>query len=529
MKNKYDYVIIGSGFGGSVCALRLAEKGHKVLVIEKGKKYEKEDFPRSNWNLKKWIWLPSIRWFGIMKITIFRHISVLTGTGVGGGSLVYGNVLPVPKTPFFTSGSWKGLADWETELSLYYEKALQMLGAEKNPNFGPGDIALRDVAEQIDKKQHFSATTIGVYLGEPEVVSKDPYFEGRGPDRQGCNFCGGCMTGCRYDAKNSTDKNYLYLAQKLGAEIMPGNEVIDVLPLVSGNGKEGYEIKFKRLSGIFRSKGSVTSHGVIFSGGVLGTVKLLLKLKNSSMPDLSEKIGCDIRTNNESLISVTNFDKSINMSEGVGIGSILQTDKDSNIEICRYSNGSGFWRISHLPMTFGNNTIIRIVNMIKDVFLHPIIYFRLLFVRDWGRATTILLFMQTLNSTLRFSSRKSGTLKSSVSTGKAPSAFIPHAGDLARKYEKVVNGKATVFALEPLAGIPSTAHILGGAVMAENPDIGVINSNNEVFGYDNMFVCDGSMISANPGVNPSLTITAISERAMDKIPNNVSTLRKNNL
>ncbi len=513
MSEEYDYVIIGSGFGGSVSALRLSEKGYKVLVIEKGKWYNAKDFPKSNWNLKKWLWMPFFRWFGIMKMSFFRHVVVISGTGVGGGSLVYANTLPIPKKEFFTSGSWKKLGDWQTELAPFYQTALKMLGAQKNPKFFDGDKALQELASTLNIKDSFEPTDVAVFFGKPNQTVPDPYFEGKGPDRTGCNYCGGCMTGCRIGAKNTLDKNYLYLAQQLGAQILAEQEVYDVVPL-----ETGYEIKFKSSTRIFKSKKTVKAKGVVFSGGVLGTVKLLLKLKKKSLPNLSDRLGYDIRTNNESLISVTNLDGKKDMSKGVAIGSILNTDENSHLEIVRYAKGSGFWRLSHLPLTHGKNTIVRVTKMFTSFVKHPASYIKLYTAKDWSKSTAVLLFMQTLDSTLKFRRNRLGIMNTRVAEGKKPSAFIPESLSLAKQYASIAKGKETVFALEPLAGIPSTAHILGGAVMGANPSEGVIDKNNKVFGYDNMYVCDGSMISANPGVNPSLSITAISERAMSNIP-----------
>ncbi|MBQ0736543.1 GMC family oxidoreductase [Aquimarina celericrescens] len=510
---EYDYIIIGSGFGGSVSALRLSEKGYKVLVIEKGKWYAAQDFPKSNWNLKKWLWIPFFRWFGIMKMSFFKHVVVISGTGVGGGSLVYANTLPIPKKEFFTSGSWSELADWQSDLAPFYKIALNMLGAQKNPKLFDGDKALKEMASQMDRNKSFEPTNVAVFFGKPNETVSDPYFDGKGPDRTGCNYCGGCMTGCRFGAKNTLDKNYLYLAQQLGAEILAEQEVYDVIP-----NRDGYEIKYKSSTRFSKSHKSVKTKGVIFSGGVLGTVKLLLKLKQKSLPKLSDRLGFDIRTNNESLISVTNLDGKKDMSKGVAIGSILNTDKNSHLEIVRYAKGSGFWRLSHLPLTHGKNTIVRVVKMITSFIKHPMSYIKLYTTRDWAKSTVVLLFMQTLDSTLRLKRNTLGIMNTRVAEGKKPSAFIPQSLGLAKKYASLIKGKETVFGLEPLAGIPSTAHILGGAVMGNNPSEGVIDKNNRVFGYKNMYICDGSMISANPGVNPSLSITAISEHAMSKIP-----------
>lgn len=514
---QYDYIIIGSGFGGSVSALRLSEKGYKVLVIEKGKWYRTEDFPKTNWTLSKWLWLPSLRWYGIMKITIFRHVGIVSGTGVGGGSLVYANTLPVPKADFFNSGSWASLADWQQELLPYYDRALKMLGAAKNPRFFDGEHALEQLAEQIGQSDHLNATNVAVYFGEPGKTHPDPYFGGKGPERSGCIFCGACMTGCRHNAKNTLDKNYLFLAQQYGAEIMAEQEVTNVRPVGNPDGSDGYVVDFQHSTRFFKTKKTLQAKGVIFAGGVLGTVALLLKLKKTSLPGLSDMVGKEVRTNNESLIAITQLDNSSDQSKGIAIGAILHTDPHSHLELCRYGAGSGAWRLTFLPFVEGPNVIIRLLKMIWEVLSHPRQYWQYLRVKDWAKSSSVMLFMQTLDSTVTFTRSWWGGMKTAVVGTEKPTAFIPRAIELARKFEVILRGKAVAFGLTPLAGIPGTAHILGGAVMGATPENGVIDYNNRVFGYKNMLVCDGSMISANPGVNPALSITAISERAMDQI------------
>jgi cholesterol oxidase len=524
----YDYIIIGSGFGGSVSALRLSEKGFKVLVIEKGKWYTSSDFAKTNWNLKKWLWMPSLRFFGIMRLSIFRHIVTISGTGVGGGSLVYANTLPIPKSAFYTTGSWSDLADWETELRPFYHRALKMLGADKNPTLFDGDLVLKELALQIGKEEKFEHPDVAVFFGKEEIKVKDPYFEGKGPDITGCSFCGSCMTGCRNDAKNTLDKNYLFLARKNGAEILAEHEVFNILPMDGSEGTTGYKVYAKTSTRLLSKKKEYTAKGIIFSGGVLGTLKLLLKLKKKSLPLLSEKLGDQIRTNNETLISVSTLNKNKDLSKGIAIGSILHTDENSHLEVVRYGRGSGFWKLLHLPYTTGKNAFLRIVKMIGAFLKSPLSYFKIYFINSWSRSTTVLLFMQTIDSTLKFRRNFLGQMVSSVGSGVKPTPDIPESIELTRKYCEIINGKATSFVLEALAGIPSTAHILGGAVMGKDVVHGVINLNNEVFGYKNMYVIDGSMISANPGVNPALSITAIAERAIDKIkPNgNGSSLKR---
>jgi cholesterol oxidase len=513
----YDYIIIGSGFGGSVAALRLAEKGYKVLVLEKGKWLTANDFPATNWNLKKWLWLPALNFFGLFKLTLFRHVVILSGVGVGGGSLVYANTLPVPKSKFFQAPTWAHLADWETELKPFYQIALKMLGATPNPRLEIGDLALKKLATELGKEEHFNVTNVAVYFGEPGVTVKNPYFNGNGPTRTGCIYCGGCMLGCRHNAKNTLDKNYLYFAQQYGAKIQAESEVCEVIPIDRKNGSAGYRVNWKSSTSHFKHKGGYSCRGVIFAGGVLGTVKLLLKLKQISLPCLSDQVGTGIRTNSESLIGVTALDKQTVFSDGIAIGSILHTDAYSHLEPVRYSAGSGFWRIFMSPLVYGKNVLTRIGKVFADFIKYPLQNLKTFFVDDWSKRTQILLFMQTLDNTLRFSRGRLG-MKSSLDKGKAPTAFIPEARSLAERYAQIVNGKPTALSTETLFGIPTTAHILGGAVMGKDSAEGVIDKNNRVFGYENMYVCDGSMISANPGVNPSLTIMALAERAMSKIP-----------
>ncbi len=516
MMKKYDYIIIGSGFGGSVSALRLAEKGYSVLVIEKGKWFKKDDFPKTNWNLRKWIWLPSIGFYGIMKMTFYKHIAILSGTGVGGGSLVYANTLPKPHSNFYKNGSWSSIMDWETELSPYYEKAKQMLGAARNPNIEVGDSILKDLAKERNQVANFDSTDVGVFFNDTEDEVDDPFFNGKGPRRSACTFCGACMTGCRHDAKNSLDKNYLYLAQKLGVEIISEQEVYDVLPVNSDDGKDGYIVKSKSATKLFKKKLEFETQNVIFSGGVLGTLNLLLKLKQKSLPNISNQLGRNVLTNNESLIFSVNKDPKVDLSKGVAIGSILNVDEKTHLEIVRYGEGSGFWRLGMLPTSVGNNIFSRFANVIYKLLSNPLEYLKLAFAKDFAKQSVVLLFMQQIDTTLQF---KKGLfrLKSKLSSGPRPSAQIPLAFELADKYSELNNGKPMVLMTETIFNMPSTAHILGGAVMGETKEQGVIDKYNKVFGYENMMICDGSMISSNPGVNPSLSITAITERAMGGI------------
>ncbi|HRO07672.1 MAG TPA: GMC oxidoreductase [Saprospiraceae bacterium] len=520
METFYDYIIIGSGFGGSVSALRLSEKGYKVLVVEQGKWFKKpEDFPKSNWNLPKWLWMPRAGMKGIFRMTFFRHVVALSGVGVGGGSLVYANTLPVPQKPFYTSGNWKGLADWEKELEPFYRIASKMLGATSHPYRSLSDQVMEKLSENTVGSK-FDIPKVSVYFGRPNVKTEDPYFDGNGPNRTGCNQCGGCMLGCRYNAKNTLDKNYLHLAQRHGAGILAEQKVIDVIP-IGENGCNGYDVIIQNTFGWVKKKRRLRTKGVIFSGGVVGTVPLLLQLKSGHLSNLSGRIGHGIRTNSESLIGVTTYDRNKDFSKGIAIGSIVQVDENTHIEPVKYAEGSGIFRLLMAPMVDGKYFFVRIFKILKEFILHPWDYLRVIFTDDWSKRTIILLYMESIDSTIKMIKRKSGFINTAKDAGNPPAAFNPKAQHLARKVEKIINGKAMVLNTEAVLGIPATAHILGGACMGADIHSGVIDKNNNVFGYDNMLVLDGSMISANPGVNPSLSITAIAERAMSLIPSRV--------
>ncbi len=516
MQYDYDYIIVGSGFGGSVSALRLSEKGYKVLVVEKGKRWSAGEFPKTNWNIRKWMWLPMFRFHGFFKMTIMRHVGILSGVGVGGGSLVYANTLPRPEDAFFQSGNWSDLLDWKNELEPHYREAERILGARDNPALYDSDEALKKVAGGFGKSDRFEPTRVGVYFGEPEEVVPDPYFGGDGPDRSGCTCCGACMTGCRYNAKNTLDKNYLYLAEKLGAEVAPGKKVIRVISRKEGNGEDGYLITMRDSTSLFKRNSTFTSQGVIMSGGVLGTVRLLLDMRRKYLQDLSDMVGKQIMTNNESLILVHSRQKDKDFSKGVAIGSIFPPDDDSHLEVVRYGSGSGFWKLLGVPLTHGKSVPVRAMKLLGKLITQPVSWFRIYFSKNFAKESVILLFMQHLNSTLIFK-RGLLNLRTVLSSGSPPSAFMPLAKKLAVAMSEEVSGAPYVMTTEALTGTPTTAHILGGCVIGKNSDVGAIDQDQKVFGYKHMYVCDGSAISSNPGVNPSLTITAMTERVMSKI------------
>lgn len=518
----YDWVIVGSGFGGSVSAHRLTEKGYKVLVIEKGRRFKPEDFPKTNWDLKRWMWNPSLGLKGIFKMSFLKHITVLHGVGVGGGSLVYANTLPTPTSEFFRSGSWGGLADWETELAPHYATAKRMLGATQNPVMTKGDHVMQEIAKDIGREEHFHPTEVAVFFGEPNKKVPDPYFDGEGPDRVGCNFCGACMTGCRVGAKNTLDRNYLYLAEKHGAQVLPETEVVAVRPQQSG----GYRIETKPTF----AKGpidTVTADRVILAGGVMGTMPLLLQMKEdpNGLPALSERLGDFVRSNSEALLGVIAPDKRVNFSKGVAITSILNTDEHSHIEPVRYGAGSGFFRTLLAPHAPGPTVLSRLWGAFKAFMRQPVRWLRALFVKDLAKQSQVLLYMRTIEGTLKMrlgrdlrTGFRRGLVSEVDDPSKAPQAFMEEATDLAERFAEKVNGVPTTLMTETLLGVPSTAHILGGACMGASAETGVIDTSHQVFNYPGLYVIDGSAISANPGVNPSLTITTLAERAMSLVP-----------
>ncbi len=512
----YDYIVIGSGFGGSVSGLRLTEKGYRVLMLEKGRELLPKDFPRTNWNLKRWLWMPWLGFRGLFQMKFFRHVTVLSGVGVGGGSLVYANTLPIPKDGFYNAASWSHLADWKQELRPFYTIARNMLGAVPNPTFTPADRVIREVARDIGKP--FERTHVSVYFGQPDVTVKDPYFAGEGPDRTGCNMCGGCMLGCRFGAKNTLDKNYLYFARKLGMKLQADTEVTAVRPLPGG----GYRVETKvGASVLFRRRQVFTARNVIFSAGVMGTVELLLRLKQDprGLPKLSPQLGHRVRTNSESLIGVIGNQRKHDLSRGIAIGSIIQTDEHSHLEPVRYPAGSGFFRTLMAPHVSGESGPVRLLRMMGAVVRQPIRFLKAMTVPDMSKYSMILLYMRSAEGTLRF---RLGKVRKALATGhesgKSPTSSIPEATDLAERVGEKIDGMSFSMATETLFNIPTTAHILGGCCMGKDAEEGVIDHRHRVFGYEGLFVIDGSAISANPGVNPSLTITALAERAMSMIP-----------
>jgi len=515
----FDYIVVGSGFGGAVSGLRLTEKGYRVLMLEKGMELQAEDFPKTNWNLKKWLWMPRLGWRGLFQMKFFRHVTVLSGVGVGGGSLVYANTLPVPKRAFFKSPAWAGLADWETELGPHYSTVRRMLGAVPNPSFTPVDRIMKSVADDMGKP--LEKTHVAVYFGQPDQTVPDPYFGGSGPERTGCNYCGGCMLGCRVGAKNTLDKNYLYFARKRGMQLLADTEVTAVRALPGG----GYRVEARTGRTLFgRRRRVFTARNVVLSGGVLGTVELLLRMQKDpeGLPRLSRRLGDAVRTNSESLIGVIGEKRDQDLSKGIAIGSIIQTDEHSHVEPVRYPEGSNFFRLMMAPHVAGESSLVRVTRVLGTALRHPLKLMKALTVPDMSKYSIILLYMRSAEGTLRFRLGVGDGLGTALSTGAAPSASLPEATDIAERVAEKIDGLPMSMVQETVFNIPTTAHILGGCCMGDSPEAGVIDHRHRVFGYEGLYVIDGSAVSANPGVNPSLTIAALAERAMTFIPANVS-------
>ncbi len=524
----YDFVIIGSGFGGSVSALRLSEKGYRVLVLERGKRYNADDFPKTNWNIFKYLWLPAARCFGIMGLNFLDDIWILNGSGVGGGSLVYASTHIKPPKAFFEAEEWRDLADWEAELTPYYDVANRMLGTAENPKFWPADYHLRDIAEELGQAHTFKPTPVGIFFGEPGQTVEDPFFDGDGPARSGCIHCGGCMVGCRHNAKNTLDKNYLYLAERLGAEVRPESNVLDIKPLYHGrDGDARYEIAYEKITDwVFKRKQTVRARNVVVSAGVLGTVNLLLRCRDEtgSLPLLSDRLGEVVRSNSEALMGVTARETDVDYSRGVAISSHFWIDDVTSVEPVRFPPGSSFMRNLMLPLTkFNGGPLARFGQAVVNFVQKPRDFLDVRVLPKWARRDTVLLIMQTVTNrmTLRrgrgvWTAFRKGLVSERDKTQPIP-AVIEAGREVVERFAKKVNGVPWV-GVNDVLDIPNTAHILGGCGIAENPEKGVIDIDHQVFGYPGLYVADGSAIPANLGVNPSLTITAMTERAMARMP-----------
>jgi cholesterol oxidase len=534
----FDWLVIGSGFGGSVSALRLSEKGYEVGVLECGRRFADHEFPESTSDYKRYFWRPKIGWKGIFRLTTFKDVSVVSGCGVGGGSLGYANTLYVPPTQFFEDPQWSGITDWGRELAPHYEEAQRMLGVTTNPYDDPADQLLRELGEELGVSDTYKKTPVGVYFGEPDSSTSavngdsdatngknDPYFGGEGPDRTPCSLCGRCMVGCPHGSKNTLVKNYLYLAEKRGAKVSPERTVIDIRPLGRGDGSEGYEVESVRSGAWVRRERQVQrARGVVVSAGPLGTNTLLQRCRlGGSLPRISSRLGELVRTNSEAILAVTvPEDYPENLIKRVAITSSIYPDAHTHIETVTYGNdGDSMSRLNTL-LTGDGTRYTRPVKLLGQIARHPKRFVQVVRPKNWSRRTIIILVMQTLDNAIALRPKRGPFNTLWLSTEQDPErpipTFIPVANKAAEWFAERTGGIAQSSIPEAVFNIPTTAHILGGAVIGSDPEHGVIDAHQCVFGYENLLVCDGSAIPANVGVNPSLTITALAEHAMSHVP-----------
>jgi len=533
----FDFIVIGSGFGGSVSALRLTEKGYRVAVMEMGRRWTAENLPPSSWYLHRWFWRPSLALRGFFGMRYFRHVTILHGCAVGGGSITFAGTLLRPPDKVWDSGSWKGLADWKREMPQHYDTASRMLGVIENRILGPSDHLLQRVAGAVGVGGTFYRTHVAIFQA-PEgerggTTVPDPYFGGEGPDRTTCMGCGGCMMGCRHGAKNTLDLNYLYLAEKRGAQVFAETKVVDLRRLDgAADGSQGYEVHTVNSTARFhRRPRRFTCRGVIFAASSLGTMELLFHLRDKgSLPAISDQLGKYVRTNSESLIGVRVPRSQDDLSKGVAIGSGVYIDEHTHIEAVRYPEGSNSMGLLATILTGGHPGPGRVALWLKNLgaslLRHPFKTLRIWVPFRWARECVILLCMQALEGHIDLQWRRHvywPFRKFLVSRGKRVPTFIPAANEFAEKFARIAGGTAMSMLPEILFDVPGTAHCLGGCVIADAPERGVVDARHRVFGYRNMYVCDGSVVAANLGVNPSLTITALSERAMSFIPSDEHT------
>lgn len=523
--DEYDWIVVGSGFGGSVAALRLAEKGYRVAVLESGPRYRDEDFATSAWNLRRFLWAPAIGLRGIMRLVPFSDVFIAAGAGVGGGSLVYANTLYRAAPEFFANPQWSELADWSAELAPHYDTAERMLGVNVVPFESPGDELLRSVAGHFGTEETFRRTPVGVYFGEAGKTVADPYFGGDGPPRTGCTRCGACMVGCREGAKNTLVKNYLHLAEKRGATIIPDTEVGDIRPAGRPDGSDGYVLSVARPGAwLRRNRRRYRAAGVVVAAGALGTNRLLASCRQrGSLPGISDRLGQLVRTNSESVLAVTLPDESRHTWNSVAISASIHVDRDTHIEVVTYGRRGDFMGTLFTLLTGRGTRLTRPLMLAGQAVRHPLRFLKSLWPVGWARRTVVLLVMQTLDNAISFRAlpRRLGSgvrLKTAQDPEKPNPTYIDAANRAAAWLAERTGGLPQSMLMEAVANIPTTAHILGGAVIGRDETTGVIDTRQRVFGYKNLLICDGAAVPANPGVNPSLTITAMAEHAMASVP-----------
>jgi cholesterol oxidase len=530
---RYDVVVVGSGFGGSVTALRLAEKGYKVAVLEAGRRFADDEFPRTSWHTSRFLWAPALGWYGIQRITLLRGarrrdggsgagVLVLSGAGVGGGSLVYANTLYEPLPAFYADPQWGGITDWRAELAPYYDQAKRMLGVTTYPSTTPADRAMRAVAERMGVGHTVHPTPVGIHIGRPGRTGPDPYFGGVGPERTGCTHCGACMTGCRLGAKNTLVKNYLWLAEQLGVEVHPLTTVTAVRP-----DGAGYAVETVRTGArLARRRRLFEADQVVFAAGALGTQRLLHRMKDTgALPHLSARLGTLTRTNSESILGavVPRPDarrRQVDFTAGAAITSSFHPDPQTHIEPVRYGHGSNAMGLLQTVLVDGGPR--RPLRWAAALARHPLTGLRFLSVRDWSRRTVIALVMQSADNSLTTLYRRGWSgrrhLRSAQGHGAPNPTWVPAGNRAVRLLAEEIGGVPGGTLTEAF-NVPLTAHILGGAAIGDSPATGVVDAYHRVYGHPGLHVVDGAAVSANLGVNPSLTITAQAERAMSFWPN----------
>ncbi|MBP2322554.1 cholesterol oxidase [Kibdelosporangium banguiense] len=511
----YDVIVVGSGFGGSVAALRLTEKGYRVAVIEAGRRFADDEFAKTSWDLRRYLWAPAVGCFGIQRIHLLRDVMVLAGAGVGGGSLVYANTLYRPLEPFYADKQWAHITDWRAELAPHYDQATRMLGVVTNPTVTPSDEVMQKVAADMGVADSYHPTPVGVYFGKPGETVEDPYFGGAGPSRTGCTECGSCMTGCRVGAKNTLMKNYLYLAEQGGAKIIPMTTVTGLTHQPDGS----FEVAIRKTGKRFRH--TLTAGQVVLAAGTWGTQQLLHRMRaNGNLARISPRLGELTRTNSEAIIGSGRFtvDESRNFSRGVAITSSIHPDENTHIEPVRYGKGSNAMSLLQTIATDGASSVPRWKQALRFIARHPLQIARLLSGYRWSERTMILLVMQSLDNSITTYVDKRGKYTSKQGHGEPNPSFIPAGYEANELTAKHIGGIAGGTWGE-IFDIPLTAHFIGGCPISEDPSNGVIDPYHRVHNYPGLSVVDGAAISANLGVNPSLTITAQAERAFSFWPN----------
>ena len=516
-----DVIVVGSGFGGSVAALRLVEKGYSVIVAEAGRRFADDEFATTSWRLPSYLWAPRLGLFGIQRMHLLRNVLILAGAGVGGGSLVYANTLYKPPRAFFTDRQWGHITDWEDELTPYFDQASRMFGVRPNPTRTPADEVIQAVAEEMGVGETFHPTPVGVYFNRPGEQDDDPYFGGVGPRRTGCTQCGSCMTGCRVGAKNTLVKNYLYLAERAGARVLPRTTVRAVRQDADGR----WAVDVERTGAwVRRRRRTLIAGQVVLAGGAWGTQNLLHRMKDAgALPRLSDRLGDLTRTNSEAIIGSSRLtvDPTRDFSRGVAITSSFHPDEHTHIEPVRYGRGSNAMGVLQTLATEGDVATSRRRQFLRTVAHSPGVL-RLLSLRRWSERTVILLVMQTLDNSLTTFLRRGWfgrrVLTSKQGHGEPNPTFIRAGYEANRRVAERIGG-VQGSTWNELLEIPLTAHFIGGCVIGDSAGTGVVDPYHRVYGYEGLHVVDGSAVSANLGVNPALTITAQAERAFAMWPN----------